>query len=364
MWKFTETEKLLYDWSINNRDLKWHLVFADMEIQKSNFQEAEKIYKYLLKEHPKSKIINFNLGLTLLSQRKCEEGWPYYEWRNNNPRQDMKGIPLKLPSLHTLKDKNVLVKAEMGIGDQIMMGRYLSDLSSIVLKLTVCIPNKLRNIYERSLPKNIKFVTRDLNFREGEFDEIIGIGSLAGIFWKELGINLKNSNFIRPDPKKVYECSKYINHLPGKKKIGFGWRGGVSGADHQERSLKEKDIEFLTSWKNTSWIDIQYLTSEDDYPEYLNENKNIYRINNSGWDLDESIALIKSLDYVITPRQTIAHLIGSIAEKGSVLVPKRQEWRYWEKENVWEWYQNVDYKKQKERDSWINELEKIRSEFS
>ena len=73
----------------------------------------------------------------MLSQKKCKEAWPFYEWRNKNPRQGADGIPCKLPTIDSLKGKRVLVKSEMGIGDQIMMGRYLKDLSSIVSSLTI-----------------------------------------------------------------------------------------------------------------------------------------------------------------------------------------------------------------------------------
>ena len=212
------------------------------------------------------------------------------------------------------------------------------------------------------MPKNIEFITYS-DFKKNDFDEIIGTGSLAGIFWEELELNLKNSNFLSVDSKKVDQWSKYLAKYQGKKKIGIAWRGGTTGADHRERSLNKNDINSLSSWENSVFFDIQFLNSDENYPEYLTKNKNIIRIDRAGFDLDESIALIKALDYVITPRQTIAHLIGSINEKGSVLVPKRQEWRYWEQENNWEWYPNVDYQKQRDRDSWLIELNNIRDKI-
>ena len=360
--KFTAAEKILSDWPITKRDWRWKMVLADMEIQKSNWIVAEDIYKDLLKKNPHSKIYNFNLGLVLLSQKKCKEAWPFYEWRNKNPRQGADGIPCKLPTIDSLKGKRVLVKSEMGIGDQIMMGRYLKDLSSIVSSLTICLSTRLKNLYQRSLPKNIEFITSS-DFEKNDFDEIIGTGSLAGIFWEELELNLKNSNFLLVDSKKVDQWSKYLAKYQEKKKIGIAWRGGTTGADHRERSLNKNDINSLSSWENSVFFDIQFLNSEENYPEYLTKNKNIIRIDRAGFDLDESIALIKALDYVITPRQTIAHLIGSINEQGSVLVPKRQEWRYWEQENNWEWYPNVDYQKQRDRDSWLIELNNIRDKI-
>ncbi|MFL0770470.1 MAG: hypothetical protein AB8B36_11445, partial [Prochlorococcus sp.] len=85
--------RTLAEWPEAQRDWRWRMASADLQVQENNWTAAEVHYREVLKEHPDHVVAHHNLSLTLLSQQRWQEGWEHYEWRGSNPRLKTNHVP-------------------------------------------------------------------------------------------------------------------------------------------------------------------------------------------------------------------------------------------------------------------------------
>lgn len=341
---------LLARWPQETRTWQWRMAAADVNVQAGDWTAAEQEYRAVLAERPQQAEAHINYALTLLSQRRCSEAWPHYEWRRTNPRLNDKGIPTPLPGLESLKNQHVVLEGEQGIGDQIMACRYIRALADICRSVSVVPAPRLAKILKRSLPEEITIAP------EGERPQdavAIGTASLPLLFWQTLGVAMpEEGNYLKSDPQKLATWRSRLNGLPPGKKIGIAWLGGSTSAEHRERELKESDLMQLSSWPGVQWVDLQFLPIDFGGITGRSRQAGLHRMGDPGLDVDDTLALIECLDGVLTTRQTVAHLTGALGKSGHVLVPARPEWRYWGEDNRWAWYPSMELLHQQMRGDW------------
>ena len=341
----------------NRRDWRWCMALAAVHVQSSNWTAAEQLYRAVLQQRPQQREAHLNLALALLSQRRCAEAWPHYEWRPSNPRLQRDGSPRPLPSLEQLKQHDVIVQGEMGVGDQIMVSRYLRPLAGACRSLEVQPAPRLASLLRRVLPPFVGVT----NQGEPHGDAVvIGSASLPLLLWPSLGMAAPGSQgYLQADPERVGRWRVTLAALPPGLHLGLGWLGGVSGAERRERSLSPQELKQLGAWPGVQWLDLQYLPDGDSHWSLLSRQAGLHRLGQPGHDLEETLALIAALDGVVTTRQTVAHLAGALGRPGQVLVPARPEWRYWGDDNRWAWYPSLELLLQRQRGSWQEALERV-----
>jgi hypothetical protein len=341
---------LLAGWPENKRTWQWRMAVADLNVQAGDWTAAEQEYRAVLAERPQQAEAHINHALTLLSQRRCTEAWPHYEWRRTNPRLNDKGIPEPLPSLGSLKNKHVVLQGEQGIGDQIMASRYIQPLAGMCRSVSVEPAARLSKLLRRNLPEHIAVGPATDRPKDAV---VIGTASLPLLFWKTHGVAIPKGGYtLRADPQSVATWRSRLNALPPGQKIGIAWLGGSTSAEHRERALKTVDLMRLRAWPGVQWVDLQFLPRDGRRLAEQSRQAGLHRMGDPGLDLDDTLALIECLDGVITTRQTVAHLTGALGKSGQVLVPARPEWRYWGEDNRWAWYPSMKLLHQQLRGDW------------
>jgi hypothetical protein len=340
----------LVRWPTGQRDWRWQMAKADAHVQASQWRAAEHAYTSVLAERPHQPEAHLNLALTLLSQQRCVEAWPHYEWRRSNPRLNRWGIPQPLPSLASLVGQDVVVVGEQGIGDQVMACRYLRHLACACRSLHVEPAPRLAPLLQRSLPNTVAVVSPGASPQDAL---VIGMASLPMLFWQELGLAAPGAEgYLQTDRQRVEHWKHHLATLPAGLRLGIGWLGGSTGAERRERSLSPADLQLLGDWPGVQWLDLQYLPAGWEPLATISTQAGMHRLGHPGSDLDNTLALIQSLDGVLTTRQTVAHLAGALGKPGQVLVPARPEWRYWGGNNQWAWYPSLTLIQQGERGTW------------
>jgi tetratricopeptide (TPR) repeat protein len=344
----------------------WSLALADTWIQDGCLQKAEVLLRQVLRDHPNLVQAHQNLALLLLSERRCDEAWPHYEWRRSNPRCLSLGPPTPLPTLSQLQDCTVLVLGEQGIGDQIMYSRYLPSLAAVAKRVLVQPDGRLVPLLRRQLPRSIEVLdhgpeTGSISPQAAEpGTQRLGMASLPYLFWSSLGpLASQSAGYFQADPARVTFWQAQLRALDSGPLVGLGWLGGTQGSDRRERSLKPEDLGRLSACPGVIWIDLQHLGSNLTIAPGYQQNQFLHRFGDVGEDVEDSLALMACLNTVVTTRQTVAHFAGCIGKAGHVLVPKRPEWRYAGEQQKWDWYPCMHLLQQQQRGNWQTELQEI-----
>lgn len=346
------------------RDWRWALALADVKVQACDWAAAETLLRQVLERHPRLAIAHQNLAIVLLSQRRCQEAWPHYEWRRSNPRLDPQGCPRPLPPLEQLQGRDLLLVGEQGIGDQIMVSRYLPALAELAGSLKIEPAERLVPLLRRLLPAGVVVNPPSgspVAVHQGN-PVVIGMASLPLLFWGRWGVAATaaaNGGYLQADAARMERWRRQLAALGPGWKLGLSWLGGTHGAEQRQRSLTPADRQRLLAQPGVHWIDLQYLGSSDDPAASQPQHPQLHRFGAVGHDLEDTLALIACLDGVVSTRQTAAHLAGSLGLTGEVLVPARPEWRYWGDQDRWAWYPSLQLLHQQQRGSWDSELDAV-----
>ena len=231
----------LEQWPVHERTLHWKMAAANHLIQLNAWQKAEEIYRSILAAQPNQAEANHNLGLTLLCQERWQEGWKQYEWRPGNPRrQHAHNPPESIPPLNGLSKTTVVVIGEQGIGDQIMMARYIPTLHQACRRLIVQPAQRLKRLLGRSLPDGIELLgPGELDLPQTEPVLIMALKP-ALICWDEDGIKSKKASWrcslTKPDAAvastaEIMKANDAVSESAGLRS---------TGAEQRERAISDK----------------------------------------------------------------------------------------------------------------------------
>ena len=114
--------------------------------------------------------------------------------------------------------KSVTIWPEQGIGDFILMSRFLNDLKNATNHITLLINHKLKPIFARSFP-DIEFVT-ELN--KSTIDYHAPIGDLAKFYVNGFeDVKARSDVYLKVDKSRTQKIKQL---LPKSKKIcGISW---------------------------------------------------------------------------------------------------------------------------------------------
>ena len=103
----------------------------------------------------------------------------------------------------SIQSKNIFIWAEQGIGDQILFGSMLSELSNSKNNFIVSLDHRLIPLFNRSFPW-IVFVSAKNILDENLYDFHLPIGDLGKFFRIKLSdFDKQNSSYLKADPNKT-----------------------------------------------------------------------------------------------------------------------------------------------------------------
>ena len=271
----------------------------------------------------KFKLKNMVFVRQLLDSQRFEEAWSLYlsaEAHNlRNP-----GLPKF--SRANIRNKNILLYRDQGIGDEIMFLSALPDLLSEEPKsLAIECSPRLENFLNRSFGDQIKIIGIDATDQSVKkfgylsempnIDEALRTSELPLHYRKSLADFSHNpSGYLRPDPHLATSWKSRLSILNGKFKIGFAWKGGINF----RRGVTKESLHVLKplfDLGDISWVNLQY--GDIEYEKAYIQNE--FQSNLHTWDdidytqnLEQIAALSSELDLVIQINNTSLHLAGAI----------------------------------------------------
>jgi tetratricopeptide (TPR) repeat protein len=287
--------------------------------------------------------IKFNLGTYYLYQDKFQLGLRHFM---------LEGAKMKLWQVESIfarnkklnfefwegdpEIKNLIVYAEAGIGDEIINVRFMKHLkdrgvNAIWYTATQAGKNQkndrpgLTEMFEKN---GVPIVT--------SLDEVPKLSDWQWTYSMRLPIYLGleySDLWYGPYLKACPEFKKKWQFKGKKKRIGLRWQGSKFYDHDLHRSYPVKQLYEAIGKADAEFISLQ----KDDGVEEIPDFPGLVDISDKLETLEDTLALIANLDYVVTSCTSVAHMAASQGKRTFILVPisAYYTWSHSGKQSPW-----------------------------
>ena len=339
----------------------WMIGYATALEKLGRTDEALEHYRLLKDREPAFPLGHLNYGMALLRKGRFKEGWKEYDWRRFTATALPRNYPQPLWREQDISGKRLLLYAEQGLGDTILMARYVPLVLALrpAKVILECQP-ELTDLFSRSFPQ---IELASMQGASSEFDLHASLFDLPLIFKTTLETIPANVPYLKPSAEKV---ASWRNRLGiGGMKIGIAWAGGASNTLNRIRSMPlsgmapladvdPKAVRFISLQKGPPAKQVVNPPPGLIVEDYAADLK----------DFDETAALIACLDLVITVDTAVAHLSGALGQKTWLPLPFSWFWLYLENRNDSPWYPTVRLFRQTQRGDWSGPMKQIATELT
>ena len=321
-----------------------------IEINPNNFQA---IYLLALGN---LKIGNYIKGWRLFNYRQLhlkgkDLGWGRIETNFFNSDNKWNG--------EDLNNKTLVIMPEQGLGDFIMLFRYIKLIKEkykCFIHL-ICHPSLFKLFSNTNLHDNISSTNDLVRFKDNPFDYWITIFDLPLIF---LNHSIENFQFPYIELEKSNKNFDFMSEE--SINVGFVWRGSRTNFNDHYRSIKKISllIGFLKQ-KKVNFISLQYgMDSEEE--KILGDF--IFNTNGMIKDFEDTANIIKALDLVISVDTSVVHLAGALNIPCWVMLPDiNSDWRWQENASNTGWYPSVRIFRNENEEGWSYMLKQVKFEL-
>lgn len=304
----------------------------------------------------------WNLGLLYLEAGEYAKGFDFYAEGKHQHREQRvyEPDPPKLtPELHhEIKGtgKTLIVHGEQGIGDELMFGTMLMDITRDYEVIFDCHPRlewlHRHSAWARELAREgreVRIHAGRKDFRDPKerplpwnADAKCAIGDLCRLYRRSRDAFYWSGPTYQADEAETAEYRAFLEAFAGGRRIiGLATRGGELSTATRYRRLNSQALEQVLS-RDCLFVGLDY----EDMTEVQKWSAEKYGPQryvwpaaiNFHWDYHHVAALIAATDAVISVPQSVMHLSAGIGHPTEVLVPSRPDWRMGQTSSDWAWY--------------------------
>jgi len=325
------------------------------------------IKKYDLSIKYYTKLVNptsmqlYNMSFGYLAKKNFKIGFDLYEERlkfnNVNPQtkiNDRLEVPLDYWDGITICN-NLVIISEQGLGDNIQYYRFIIELSKKYPDMIISYfcKQELSHIFQSY--NNIKIIQK---LQVYNFDYKIYIMSLPKLL--NLTQIIPNKiNYIKTNEDKLIFWKNKTNNLT-RYKVGFVYKGLLNS--FIDKYIPIEEYESLSKLN----IDLICIHRKNDIEQDL-ININKYNINHYDIDedtpLEDTIALLQTLDLLITIDTFIVHIAGILNVKTWLLLGI-SEWRWSNDISKTYWYNSIELIRTTENEELKDTLKRVEQKLA
>lgn len=329
--------------------------------------ESIENFEIALGINPSFSNAQLHLGISRLLDGDFVQGWSGYE-----SRFTATSTPLALKNYTAWENQNISegtlrILTEQGLGDEIMFASCIPDVLQKVTNIIVECSPKLEKLFQRSFPSVNIVKKHDDNISNQNDDSneyVIAMGSLGSIFRKSKNDFPAHNGYLIADSIKRHRWRNKLEALGPGLKVGIAWSGGTRSTRKTLRSIPLAQWDTLLKTQGVHFISLQYTECKEEIAAA--ETRTGIQIRH--WqeaidDFDETAALVKELDLVISVQTAIVHLAGALGKNIWVMVPECPEWRYLRKGTTLPWYPSARLFRQSRRFEWLDVISNVKIEL-
>lgn len=254
-----------------------------------------------------------------------------------------------------IKGKRLLVYSSHGVGDLLMVTRYIEQLSKTVSQLILQVPKSCISLLEYSFPY-VKFYSQEQIVPEEEYDYTTSTLCLLYLVNIDFHNIYAPNTFLSVSSEKIKEKELVSNN----KKVGLFWQGNPVVLPN--RSIKLEKFVPLLKNQNCDFYSFQIDKIDKESDDLKNELKIIDLAPNIN-NYEDTAAYLKNIDVLVTIDSSIAHLAGGLGIKTFLLLPYNPEWRWFTDTQTTPWYPNIKIFKQTNQNDWEEVISRVKKEL-
>ena len=302
--------------SINPKCVPAYIGLAWLYSEIGRHDDSLKTANEGLAVEPEEEHLRFVRACIELRNGDFANGWKDYEYRPTRMER-LDGMDECEEWRGEQIDGNLLVLGEQGLGDQIMLARYLPKAIGLCGHLTLYTYPQMARLMAESFP-GISVVTSQKELESMPTpNRWIDIGSLPLAF----------------GAAPPMECGPYMvapeSPRLGGFRVGLCWRGSPDNALDQYRSMKWEEMRPLLNVPGVEFVSLQFGESESSLP------------NVCGFDMMATAEAVKGLDLVISVDTAVAHLAGALGIPCWILLGQPCDWRWGRIGRYTPWYSSI-----------------------
>jgi len=335
-------------------------------VSKKDFDKAISFFRKAIELKPGLISAHYNLGLSLLKIGEFEEGFQEYDWRKYRKKRYVNQEIFK--SLEwkgeTLNSKTILVHDEQGYGDTVQFSRYIFRLcEEYEVNILFKTKEKLSYLYKDS---PFKILTEKSSIPQHHFHS--DMINLVKIYYLKTNEFLKEKDFLPSNRVLEEKWERKLSKLKGPK-IGLNWQGNKFRRQDKYRAVKLDFLEPLFNENsNLQFVSVQKGFGAEQVDTFRFKKELFYKdidvdIEKELNAFEDSIALIKQLNLLITVDTAIAHIASTLGVETWLLLSDRTDWRWSIKSSKSPWYKNMTLYRQKKLGDWSFPIRNIQQDL-
>ncbi|MDB5902928.1 MAG: glycosyl transferase family 9 [Betaproteobacteria bacterium] len=305
---------------------------------------AQACYRSALELEPSSHQARLNLALSTLMRGDYAAGLPLYEARLDvGSGGGARPLLAKLERVarwhgEALAGKRILVWTEQGLGDTIMMMRYLPLLKEKgASRVAVCCEPELVRLVRHVPCVDEVFSSLDSADWPSRFDLHSPMMSVPLGFGTASDTIPRRTPYLNVPEPLVRTWAETLSALPSPR-IGLVWAGGKQSEADADRSIALASFAPLLARRRMSFVALQKGPGAS---QLVRGRHRIAHWMDACEDLLDTAALICGLDLVISVDTAVAHLAGALGKPLWLLNRRSSEWRWMLERSDSPWYPTV-----------------------
>lgn len=307
----------------------------DIDAAIARFREAIRI-------QPDHAEAHFNLGVSLLTLGRYEEGWTEYSWRFRMEAYAAFKLPADAPLWdgEPLDGKSILIFAEQGLGDTIQFARYAG-----MLKAEGATVHAQCAAGIAELIGSIEGITDMYTFEQAapEVDFQISMMELPRVFKTDAGSVPNSGGYLRPRRDNIL-----IDDRPA---VGLVWQGNTEHTNDAYRSVPLALFERIAVRDDIRCYSLQVGDAAGQIAA-LGWQDNIRDLSPQLKSFSDTADAVSKMDMVISVDTSVAHLTGALGVPVWVLLAHLSDWRWGRSSEDSCWYASMRLFRQNRLGDW------------
>ena len=286
------------------------------------------------------------LATTLFLTGRWTEAWPHYEWR-------FEPIGAKLPLAQPrwrgepLDGRTILLHSEQGLGDALQFVRYAPLVKQRGATVIVECQPQLASLLATC--PGVDRVSRRWEPLP-PFDTYIQLLSLPRFFGTTPDNIPAEIPYLRP-PAELVEHWRAELRAPSKLKVGIAWQGSKGNSLDSVRSIPLDHFGSLARNERIQLYSLQMGDGREQLARLAGDWPIVDLADRLG-DFENTAAIVKNLDLVITCDSAPAHLAGALGVPVWIALRQVPDWRWMLDRADSPWYPTARLFRQTSRGDW------------